>query len=569
LARAAMEILLQEDRYQELAHVVLEHLYPTCSWESAVRRLMGLLGELRSGTGQGVSVSTNPDDKTAAVVIQDHHQSLLKMPGVLSVQLRQAIMVVVEKGRARDIPKQIDGIDVVIREVDGIKFSSAPIVRPGDRVYSGEQAVGCVGPLVVDSIGNLFAMTAAHVLQSENLPNNISIGPRPGHVMSTQPLVDPEADAAFLVLPTKAVNARQVDSVLPLLGSLVRMRTPDGILSGTIRGIQVSLRLELNGEEHLLEDLFEVELQAGRPSPGCSGALVEAEDGSPMGILLAMTVTSEKETVYARPLSSTLVRNQLRLVAVDEKAQVSGVKPRVPTFGVLVDNADSLAELLKLMDSVVRVSHGVGVYFEGTLAKDGPRALVQLLPSSGNLSAAVAATNMLRDVQVDFMLLVGLAAGLRQDLRAGDVVVSSEIVHYEPAKMTAGAVTPRFNIVAVTPQWANNLAGNLPLVGGARLFVGAIGSGEKIIADRRHLDELLGGWSRVIAIEMEGAGVAQAVSSFHGKSPAIMLVKGIADIVGESKGGNLRQEAAKSAAVAAVRIAEAIAGQSRWAAGQY
>jgi nucleoside phosphorylase/glycosyltransferase involved in cell wall biosynthesis len=547
LAKAEMELLLKQETYRSLAHVVLEKLMPTCSWESAARQLLDLV-PVRPVMSEA---ATNPSrgaeqTPTALDVIAKHQQDLMGRPGVVAVQVRQAIMVVVEKGKAGGLPTTLDGIDVVVREIDGINFSSAPTVKKGDRVFDSGQPVGCVGPLVVDSQGQLYAATAAHVL-SASTTRNYSLGATDGPAVLMK-IVEEATDVAFVEIPGRLASPPCVDSASPSLGLSVKVVGPAGHVYGIIRGVFLSLQMGGQG----LEGLFEIEVDDGSPGAGASGALVEDLDGRPIGILVAATVSDTKKTLIASELGPSLQRQGLRVLA-EQPARPT----RKMTLGVLIEDGELLTYFLATLQGAEQVSRGIGNYVMGELGVNGPLTYVQRLTSTGNLAAAVTTTNMLRDIDVDFILHIGLAGGIAPAKR-GDVIIASEVVHYEPARVLEDITTPRFQIIAATPKWIEQIARDISAKAAAHVIIGGVASGEKVMHDSKYLEDLLGGWRKVVAVEMESAGVAQAASSLSGRNPPLLIVKSVADVLG-AKSPPQRDEASRAAVDVAANLARAVA----------
>ena len=86
--------------------------------------------------------------------------------------------------------------------------------------------------------------------------------------------------------------------------------------------------------------------------------------------------------------------------------------------------------------------------------------------------------------------------------------------------------------------------------------MGSLSSGEKVLADPSHIDEMFGKWDQVLAVEMEGAGVAAAVSR-SSKNVPFVVVRGIADMIGEEKRPTFaKNSAARTAVHFAMRLVE-------------
>jgi len=195
------------------------------------------------------------------------------------------------------------------------------------------------------------------------------------------------------------------------------------------------------------------------------------------------------------------------------------------------------------------------------------RVVVVLLPSMGEIPAAVAVTDAVTCWKPRFVLMVGIAGGIPQDdLDLGDVVVADQIVGYEYGKVTDEGIKPRDRVYPVSALlldrvrnfWDESWTGevNVPRPGNAarpvsKLFVGPIASGNKVIASTGFRQQLKTRWPKLIALEMEGEGVFAAVFD----RPQIrnaLVIRGICDMADERKSDEWQEYAADAAAAFAV-----------------
>jgi nucleoside phosphorylase len=204
------------------------------------------------------------------------------------------------------------------------------------------------------------------------------------------------------------------------------------------------------------------------------------------------------------------------------------------------------------------------------------RVLAFPMGGMGNPGSAHAATLVISVWKPAYLVLVGIAGGIRQpsdDLRLGDVLVPDRLVGYESAKIRPEGPELRHEVfrpsweLLQTAQhlephdWALSIATTRPDGHGGRVipraFFGPVFSGEKVLADRDAIAGLQEGWSKAIGVEMEGLGVA--VASYRG-GPGFLMVKGVSDFADSAKNDAWHAYAAESAArfaVAALRNAPA------------
>jgi nucleoside phosphorylase len=212
-------------------------------------------------------------------------------------------------------------------------------------------------------------------------------------------------------------------------------------------------------------------------------------------------------------------------------------------------------------------------YYYGhiTIPSSGERYTVVLvmLLKMGNDEAAVATTRLIHRWQPEFVLIVGIAGGVPKKVDLGDVIVADSIYYYEMAKLTPRGEQQRPEYFVTSrllygrsqayeaSEWKGEidverptaaLESSLPTA-----HFGVIAAGEKIIADSKTMPKLLKANSKVIAIAMEGAGLARASLS-HNPPPGFLEIRGICDFANEEKNDNWQPYAANAAAAFAVGL---------------
>jgi nucleoside phosphorylase/transcription elongation GreA/GreB family factor/predicted negative regulator of RcsB-dependent stress response len=163
-----------------------------------------------------------------------------------------------------------------------------------------------------------------------------------------------------------------------------------------------------------------------------------------------------------------------------------------------------------------------------------------------------------------YILLVGIAGGFPLDKQTrGDVAISSVIYDYEYGKVAeefqprvdftyrvdSTLETSSISLDARDRSWADFDQDLRPTghEGVPKVRTGAVASGSKVIdnASNAFFAKVLKQWSRLLAVEMEGAGAASAIEAAHAarKSVGFMMVRGISDM---PKSGSDPQVSAES-----------------------
>lgn len=217
--------------------------------------------------------------------------------------------------------------------------------------------------------------------------------------------------------------------------------------------------------------------------------------------------------------------------------------------------------------------HRAGTRYEVGLLPDGECRAALGLTGVGNQAAAALAERAIAEFSPVAILFVGVAGALWDHVMLGDVVVANRVYAYH------GATSQDDGLKARPRSWemsheAEQLAHRLVRTGDwtrslppdaavpvAR--IGAIAAGE-VVQDSATSDQarwLRDVYNDALAVEMEGAGVAQA-GHVNGSLP-VVVVRGISDRADGAKattdGAGWQSRAATNAAAFATALAELLA----------
>ena len=213
-------------------------------------------------------------------------------------------------------------------------------------------------------------------------------------------------------------------------------------------------------------------------------------------------------------------------------------------------------------------------YFLSTLIPDADSdkekrvVAVTVLTQMGNTPAAVRTTQCIQHLRPQFVLMVGIAGGIKEEVDLGDVVVSNKILYYEYAKETSSGTEPRIEERSVDSllldramncetNWHTLIQAEQPVDSRStevpRVHFGPIACGEKVIADDVRVSELKRLRPKLLAIEMESFGVVLAAAQAE-VIPRFIAVRGVSDYADDSKNDAWREYAADSAAAFTVGL---------------
>jgi nucleoside phosphorylase len=244
-------------------------------------------------------------------------------------------------------------------------------------------------------------------------------------------------------------------------------------------------------------------------------------------------------------------------------------------FGIVTALPIELDACLSHINNVSKVTFEQGdsrTYYRGSvsLAQNASYQIVAtLLPRMGNVEAALATNDLIHLWRPRYVLMVGIAGGVSPSKQAlGDVVISETIFYYESAKVAhqqearprvlqADALLYDRALNLRSQAWPNAIPAEVRRPDGSdrapALHFGPIASGEKVIADGRAVEYLQSLQRKLVAIEMEGAGVAAAAIGAV-QHVGFPVVRGLCDFADAAKNDSWQPYAANCAATFAFEL---------------
>lgn len=210
------------------------------------------------------------------------------------------------------------------------------------------------------------------------------------------------------------------------------------------------------------------------------------------------------------------------------------------------------------------------LYFKGYIKTnngDYYRIVATCLDGNGNLEAANATSDLINKWKPRYILVCGIAGGLSKgNLKYGDVIVSDSVIYYESRKVNSKGIEPKSRkfipdknlIMGMHKLMLSNPQLKLPEKyknGIPKIEIGVITSVEKVISSTDELNRLLLIHGKVMAVEMESAGIASAAFSAIMKI-GFLTFRGVCDFADESKSDNWKDLASHSAAAVLRKFVE-------------
>ncbi|MES2741687.1 MAG: 5'-methylthioadenosine/adenosylhomocysteine nucleosidase [Pseudomonadota bacterium] len=198
-------------------------------------------------------------------------------------------------------------------------------------------------------------------------------------------------------------------------------------------------------------------------------------------------------------------------------------------LGIISALVEEQAGLIEAMQGPATLPYGMRTYTRGDLW--GIDA-VCVLSRIGKVAAAMTAATLVEKFGVTHIVFTGVAGSGDASVRVGDIVVADALVQHD---MDARPLFPRFEVPltglscfqsdralsdVLADEASNFLRRDLTAVLGAAVMKefglnqpamhrGLIGSGDQFIHSRQRLSELKAALPDLLAVEMEGAAVAQ------------------------------------------------------------
>ena len=158
----------------------------------------------------------------------------------------------------------------------------------------------------------------------------------------------------------------------------------------------------------------------------------------------------------------------------------------------------------------------------------------------GKVAAATTTAVLLDAFDASALLFTGVAGGLGEGVRVGDIVVATTLLQHD---MNAEPLFPRWEVPLTgrarfdaDAAWSARLAqasralavGNAHAVGAA-IHEGMVASGDRFVATHAESDQLRALLPDALAVEMEGAAVAQVCHDFARPFAVVRTISDRAD----------------------------------------
>ena len=201
-------------------------------------------------------------------------------------------------------------------------------------------------------------------------------------------------------------------------------------------------------------------------------------------------------------------------------------------IGILGAMTAEIVQIGDLLNDPSTSEAGGREYLTGTL---GDQEAVVAISGFGKVAAASTVTTMLDRFDPDSIVFTGVAGGLHPKVARGDVVVAEALVQHD---FDGSPIVPRFVIpslqvdrIPTDSTLTDRAAASAAMIGGVTVHRGLVLSGDRFISSANDRTQLRALFDDELAVEMEGAAVAQVCAE---RKVPFAVIRAISDTADEA-----------------------------------
>lgn len=161
-------------------------------------------------------------------------------------------------------------------------------------------------------------------------------------------------------------------------------------------------------------------------------------------------------------------------------------------------------------------------------------AVVLVQSGIGKVAAAVATTLLIHQFQPDAVINTGSAGGFDPELNVGDVVIASEVRHHDVDVTAFGyelGQVPRMPAAFTAhPQLIAAAEQSITQLGFCKTKKGLVTTGDVFMCQPERIAKTRAEFPAMLAVEMEGAAIAQVCHQLH---TPFVVIRSLSDIAGK------------------------------------
>ena len=200
-------------------------------------------------------------------------------------------------------------------------------------------------------------------------------------------------------------------------------------------------------------------------------------------------------------------------------------------IGIIGAMEPEVALLRQQIDDISSTELGGYTFYSGKLSG---MAVVLVQSGIGKVASALATALLIQHFKPDAIINTGSAGGFDPELNVGDVVISTEVRHHD-VDVTAfgyemGQVPQMPAAFNAHPALVDAAEQSIQTLGFCQTKKGLIATGDSFICDPARIAIIRKQFPTMLAVEMEGAAIAQVCHMLH---TPFVVIRSLSDIAGK------------------------------------
>lgn len=201
-------------------------------------------------------------------------------------------------------------------------------------------------------------------------------------------------------------------------------------------------------------------------------------------------------------------------------------------IGIIGAMHEEISAIKKFMTDVKVIEIANLTFFKGKLEN---KNVVLAKSGIGKTLSSLTTTILVTNFDLDFVINVGTAGGIRQEINALDVVVSKRVAQSD-FDLTEFGYKQNFDERRISFNADENLVNKLKSLNLDNVIFGDIVSSDTFISNQNQANKILGNFPTALCADMEAGSIAMTLDHF--KVPFI-VIRSISDVVGSDKDNSI------------------------------
>lgn len=232
------------------------------------------------------------------------------------------------------------------------------------------------------------------------------------------------------------------------------------------------------------------------------------------------------------------------------------------TIAVIGAMREEIAPLLDIIGNYESVNLGGNIYYKSFYKGCN---IIIAYSKIGKVHAAITCSTMILKFNVDYIIFTGVAGGISNDLKIGDLVLASSLCQYD-IDITAFnhplGFIPESSVYINSTESLNIIARKVASFNQIILKEGIVASGDTFIFSNEKKKWIKDNFN-AIAVEMEGASIAVAAHLFRIPFCVIRTISDVADEQANINFDDFLLDSAKNSATFTISMIELITSDTK------